>query len=441
MIKGKLDKSSLSTKKNSIIHYVWDKYGPDKTQKFIDDSQRLILNYLMLRGYSIGFQDAVLPLTDRNKIENLINSKILEYKFKITEMENESIKFDPSLFESTLTGDLSTITSNVEKIMKNSLDLNNNLFVAIDSGAKGSFFNLQQIMGCLGQQLLEGTRIKKKISGRTLPHYHYQDDTPEARGFIKNSYLSGLTGCDYFWQAAAGREGLIDTAIKSVSWDTPVVIQSKGKTQYKQIGEWIDDTIKLSENNNSYKYSYEKINNLEIVELPDGVYIPTTDYHGNVSWGKVSAVTRHDPGEKLYQIKTDGGRSVVVTAAKSLLIWNKETRQFKEKLTPEVVVGDLVPVTQELAEPPLLTKTINVSDYLPKSEYIYGTDYNKAVKLMNLEMTGKDRCSKNWWNEVNKKEFELPYKSKSSLLRHTQKIYLLKIIEYIHMVLIRQKLL
>ena len=72
----------------------------------------------MLRGYSIGFQDAVLPLADRNKIENLINSKILEYKFKITEMENESIKFDPSLFESTLTGDLSTITSNVEKIMK-----------------------------------------------------------------------------------------------------------------------------------------------------------------------------------------------------------------------------------------------------------------------------------------------------------------------------------
>ena len=217
LITGKLDKSSLSTKKNSIIHYVWDKYGPDKTQKFIDDSQRLILNYLMLRGYSIGFQDAVLPLVDRNKIENLINSKILEYKFKITEMENESIKFDPSLFESTLTGDLSAITSNVEKIMKNSLDLKNNLFVAIDSGAKGSFFNLQQIMGCLGQQLLEGTRIKKKISGRTLPHYHYQDDTPEARGFIKNSYLSGLTGCDYFWQAAAGREGLIDTAIKTAT--------------------------------------------------------------------------------------------------------------------------------------------------------------------------------------------------------------------------------
>ena len=50
LITGKLDKSSLSTKKNSIIHYVWDKYGPDKTQKFIDDSQRLILNYLMLRG-------------------------------------------------------------------------------------------------------------------------------------------------------------------------------------------------------------------------------------------------------------------------------------------------------------------------------------------------------------------------------------------------------
>ena len=36
LIKGYLDKSSLSFSKNSIIHFVWDKWGPDKTRKFID---------------------------------------------------------------------------------------------------------------------------------------------------------------------------------------------------------------------------------------------------------------------------------------------------------------------------------------------------------------------------------------------------------------------
>ena len=58
--KGVLNKSEVSTKKNSIIHFVWDKYGPNETKDFIDNTQRLVLNYLMMRGLSIGFEDVVL---------------------------------------------------------------------------------------------------------------------------------------------------------------------------------------------------------------------------------------------------------------------------------------------------------------------------------------------------------------------------------------------
>jgi DNA-directed RNA polymerase beta' subunit len=67
----------------------------------------------------------------------------------------------------------------------------------------------------LAQNILKFKRIEKKITNRTLPHYHYNDDTASARGFIKNSYYEGLNPYEYFLHHMAGREGLIDTAIKT----------------------------------------------------------------------------------------------------------------------------------------------------------------------------------------------------------------------------------
>ena len=75
---GKLDKSSLSTTKNSIIHYIWDKHGPDKTRRFIDDTQRLILNYLMKSGLSMGYADCVSSDKVSEMINKMISDKILE---------------------------------------------------------------------------------------------------------------------------------------------------------------------------------------------------------------------------------------------------------------------------------------------------------------------------------------------------------------------------
>ena len=50
----------------------------------------------------------------------------------------------------------------------------------------------------------------------------------------------------------------------------------------------------------------------------NNIYIPTTNEHGIITWGEITAITRHDPGDKLYQIKTSGGKEVIVTENKSL---------------------------------------------------------------------------------------------------------------------------
>lgn len=74
-----------------------------------------------------------------------------------------------------------------------------------------------QMIACVGQQNVEGKRIPFGFAGRTLPHFTKDDLGPESRGFVENSYLRGLTPQELFFHAMGGREGLIDTAVKTSS--------------------------------------------------------------------------------------------------------------------------------------------------------------------------------------------------------------------------------
>lgn len=212
---GYLDKSSLSFAKNSIIHFIWDKYGPNKTRRFIDDSQKLILNYLLLRGETIGFKDAIISNDMYDKIQQIITNKVLECKYNITQFENDTELISLDIIESTIASGLNAVQANIGQMLMENLDINNFFWASSMSGAKGSVVNVAQICGVLGQNNLEDSRIKKKIENRSLVYFHRDDDTPEARGFIKNSFLSGLSSIEFLYNIMGGRAGLIDTAIKT----------------------------------------------------------------------------------------------------------------------------------------------------------------------------------------------------------------------------------
>jgi DNA-directed RNA polymerase II subunit RPB1 len=91
----------------------------------------------------------------------------------------------------------------------------NNFKNMVNAGSKGSNINISQIIGCVGQQNVEGKRIPYGFRNRTLPHFTKDDFGPESRGFVENSYLRGLTPQEFFFHAMGGREGLIDTAVKT----------------------------------------------------------------------------------------------------------------------------------------------------------------------------------------------------------------------------------
>ena len=95
------------------------------------------------------------------------------------------------------------------------LDKDNRLVNMVISGSKGNTNNISQIMACCGQQNVEGKRIAFGFNKRSLPHFTKDDYGAESKGFVANSYLTGLTPSEFYFHAMGGREGLIDTAVKT----------------------------------------------------------------------------------------------------------------------------------------------------------------------------------------------------------------------------------
>ncbi len=211
------------------------------------------------------------------------------------------------------------------------------------------------------------------------------------------------------------REGLIDTAVKSVTGDTAIIIVENNIPKRVQIGDWIDEHLK---NNKDKIIEYdEKDANMELLDIDSlNVLIPTTTNKGAMSWEKVTKITRHDPSEFIYVIKTKHGREVKVVESKSLLIWNEKNNEYEPKLTTEVKIGDYVPVSINLKNKNVEEiNVINMENYLPKTEYIYGTDFNIAKNKIFNEFNGK--VPRFWWNNNNQQIFTLPYTNAHQILR------------------------
>jgi DNA-directed RNA polymerase beta' subunit len=352
-VRGQMDKSVFEAASKGIIHRIHNDYGPMACSDYNDQIQSIITEYMKTSSYSVGISDLIADRATNEKIVDAIRLQKMEVqtimdKIHVGIFENNTAQTNQKHMELLITNVLNKATEESGKIGKKSLNENNRFLMIVDSGSKGNLHNISQMISCLGQQTVDGKRISYGFDDRTLPHFKKYDDSPNSRGFVENSYITGLTAPELFFHAMAGRTGLIDTAVKSVTGDTPIFVIDNDVPLYINIGDWIDYKL----NNTPMKFIEHHPNdrNLELIHVED-IYIPSTDADGNLSWSAVTAVTRHDPGKKLYRMTTVSGRSVVVPESKSLLIWNEETKTFQEKLTPEVKIGDAMPVTETLCEP------------------------------------------------------------------------------------------
>ncbi len=235
LISGILNKDAIGSSSGSLIHHIGKDYGNQAACDFLSYYQILINSWLIHHGFTISLEDCIPKNTDL--IQSEINKYYLE-SFAIMKTEK-----DPELLELRVTEKLNKAVSVGQKLAKESLSPTNNLVSIINSGAKGSYFNVTQVTGTVGQQNVSGERINKTFMGRTLPKYRKEgnlikspdtipmeilndeniDPLPfmhklfESRGFVSHSYFQGLNPQEFFFHAAGGREGLIDTACKTAT--------------------------------------------------------------------------------------------------------------------------------------------------------------------------------------------------------------------------------
>jgi len=219
---GTFDKSLFSKTSKGLIHTICNDLGTMRAHDFIDDLQKIVSYILLIEGFSVGISDMIADKSTNKKIKDVIDQRKAEIEGVMQEVHLDIFESFPDqsrkdFFESKVNSLLNKTINDTGKIGLANLDPKNRATYMVNSGSKGKLTNVAQMVACLGQQNVDGKRIPYGFTDRTLPHYTKFDDSSEARGFVENSFISGQTPQEFFFHAMGGREGLIDTAVKTAA--------------------------------------------------------------------------------------------------------------------------------------------------------------------------------------------------------------------------------
>ena len=257
IIQGVVDGDIYMKPSKGIVHVSYNDHGPKDTVNLLDSLQNTVENFLVLNGFSVGISDLIADEETNRQIQEKIQERKKQVEQVILQVhldlfDNNTGKTNQQEFEDQIFGILNQATSDAGKTGQESLSSENRLLAMVRSGSKGEPLNVAQMMACLGQQAIEGKRVPYGFTDRTLPHYKKYDDSAEARGFIESSFIRGLTPQQFFFHAMSGREGLIDTAVKTA--DTGYIQRQLVKSM-EDLTVQHDGTVRDA-NNNIIQFHY-----------------------------------------------------------------------------------------------------------------------------------------------------------------------------------------
>jgi DNA-directed RNA polymerase II subunit RPB1 len=220
ILEGQFDKSIYSKASRGIIHMTYKDYGAKDTVDMIDSLQNTMEQFLIFNGFSVGISDLIADMGTKESMSKTIQEKKSEVEGIMLQLhqdlfDNNTGKSNQAEFEDRVFGKLNKALDLAGEAGQGSLATENRMTAMVRAGSKGGPINIAQMIACVGQQSIEGKRIPNGFEDRTLPHFKKYDDGAEARGFVANSFIAGLTPTEFYFHAMSGREGLIDTAVKT----------------------------------------------------------------------------------------------------------------------------------------------------------------------------------------------------------------------------------
>jgi DNA-directed RNA polymerase subunit A' len=217
---GTIDKKAIGAFDGQIVNRIIRQYGMRRATEFIDEMTKLSIRGIMFDGFSFGIDDEDLSKTEYGQIDEVLKTAALDVTRRIKIYEDGQLEPMPGrTVEETLEMQIMQVLGKSRdltgQIAGRHLGLGNSAVVMAVSGARGSMLNLTQMAGCIGQQSVRGERIVRGYDDRTLPHFKKGDRGADAHGFIAHSYKGGLNATEFFFHAIGGREGLVDTAVRT----------------------------------------------------------------------------------------------------------------------------------------------------------------------------------------------------------------------------------
>ncbi|KAJ2948912.1 hypothetical protein O0L34_g5845 [Tuta absoluta] len=237
LLSGVLDKTHYGATPYGLVHCMYELYGGDSSAALLSSFSKVFTFYLQWIGFTLGVKDILVIEEGDRKREDFICLVRQSGKLAATKATELPVDIDENKLKDTI-GEMMMkdpkFRANLDRQYKSMLDAHtnninkcclgegllekfpyNNLQLMVQSGAKGSTVNTMQISCLLGQIELEGKRPPLMISGRSLPSFPPYDISPRAGGFIDGRFMTGIQPQEFFFHCMAGREGLIDTAVKT----------------------------------------------------------------------------------------------------------------------------------------------------------------------------------------------------------------------------------
>ncbi|XP_045464776.1 DNA-directed RNA polymerase III subunit RPC1 [Harmonia axyridis] len=219
---GTLTKSNLGSggKEKNIFYIILKDYGAEYAIRTMSRLARLASYYLMNTGFSIGIEDVTPSTHLYQRRTSVLNSGYKKCDEMIKDMKEGKLQCQPGCtseesLESMLLNELSSIRDSCGQVCVEELPPSNAPLIMALSGSKGSVINISQMVSCVAQQAVNGKRVPDGFDLRSLPHFLNLDMSPEAKGFVENSFYSGMIPTEMFFHTMGGREGLVDTAVKT----------------------------------------------------------------------------------------------------------------------------------------------------------------------------------------------------------------------------------
>ncbi|KAL6940642.1 DNA-directed RNA polymerase III subunit C1 (rpo31) [Hanseniaspora vineae] len=348
ILSGVMDKSVLGDgKKHSVFYTILRDFGPQEAANAMNRMAKLCARFLGNRGFSIGIED-VTPAQDlKDKKEHMVEvayaacDNLIDL-FNKGKLETQPGCNEEETLEAKIGGLLSKVREEVGDVCINELDMMNAPLIMATCGSKGSTLNVSQMVAVVGQQIISGNRVPDGFQDRSLPHFPKNSKTPQSKGFVRNSFFSGLSPPEFLFHAISGREGLVDTAVKtaetgymsrrlmksledlSCQYDNTIRTSSNGIVQFTYGGDGLDP-LDMEGNaqpvnfNRSWDHAYNITFNhqdkvllpYQIVQIVDSILKPLEkrlvrlDNVGQVvkpeDNDKIEFIDQHDAERNFYQ--------------------------------------------------------------------------------------------------------------------------------------------